>query len=130
MKTQTFKTLFFIFIFCCITGLSGTGMAKDFIYVPVNNALHIIDCDTDTIVKTVTYNDYIIGSAFSPDKKRYYLNAIHSIYAIDTETNTLVDTYKFSSELSKVDILAFGVSNDSKELYLSCSIVKKGVSLI
>ena len=129
MKTQItiriYRALFFLFIFCCITGIAGTGTAKDFIYVPVSNALHVIDCDTDTIVKTVPYNDYILGSAFSPDKKRYYLNSIHSVYAIDTATNTLVDTYKFSSELSKVDILAFGVSNDSKYLYLSCSIVKK-----
>ncbi len=99
--------------------------AKDFLYVPAVNALQVIDCDSDTIVETLSYNDYIVSAMLSPDGKKYYLNAIHSIYVIDTETNTLIDTYKFSSELNKVDILGFSVSADGSKLYLSCSIVKK-----
>jgi DNA-binding beta-propeller fold protein YncE len=125
MKHKIYNALFSVLIFCCIIGVSGYAIAKDFIYVPASNALHIIDCDTDTIIKTVNYNDYIIGAALSPNKKRYYLNALHSIYAINTKTNELVDTYKFSSELSKVDVLGFAVSADSKKLYMSCSITKK-----
>ncbi len=125
MKHKIYKALLFVLIFCCVIGIPVSGIAKDFIYVPVSNALHIIDCETDTIVKTIDYNDYILGSAFSPDKKRYYLNAVHSIYAIDIKTNTLSDIYKFSSELSKVDVLGFSVSADGKKLYLSCSITKK-----
>ncbi len=99
--------------------------AKDYIYAVVNNGLQVIDCDTDTIIKTIRYNDFIINTAYSADGKRYYLNAVHSIYAIDTTTNTLVDTYSFSSELSKVSIFGTSVSNDGKKLYLCCSIVKK-----
>jgi hypothetical protein len=99
--------------------------AKDFLYVPSVNTLQIIDCDSDTVVDSLSYNDYIISAMLSPDGKRYYLNAVHSIYVVDTETNTLVDTHKFSTELNKVDILGFSVSNDGKQLYLSCSIVKK-----
>ncbi|MBW1649613.1 MAG: hypothetical protein JRJ44_02835 [Deltaproteobacteria bacterium] len=123
MKFKLYKILFSAIIFCFI--VSHASIAKDYIYAPVSNALHVIDCDTDTIVKTVNYNDYITGAAFSPNKKRYYLNAFHSIYAINTATNELTDTYKFSSELSKVDILGFTVSADSKKFYLSCSITKK-----
>ena len=99
--------------------------AKDFLYVPSVNTLQVIDCDSDTIVETLSYNDYIVSAMLSPDGKKYYLNAFHSIYVIDTETNTLIDTYKFSSDLNKVDILGFSVSADGTQLYLSCSIVKK-----
>jgi DNA-binding beta-propeller fold protein YncE len=99
--------------------------AKDFIYTPVSNGLQIIDCDTDSIIKSIPYNDYIFGATFSPDGTRYYLNAIHSVYVIDTTTNTLVDTYSFSSELSRVSIFGMTVSNDGKKLYMCCSIVKK-----
>lgn len=99
--------------------------AKDYIYAVVNNGLQVIDCNTDTVIKTIRYNDFIIGTACAPDGKRYYLNAIHSIYAIDTTSNTLTDTYSFSSELSKVSIFGLTVSNDGKKLYICCSIVKK-----
>lgn len=101
-------------------------MAKDFLYVPVSNALQIVDCETDTIVKTVpVYNDYIMQSTYSPDGKRYYLSAQHSIYVFDTASNEMVDTFKFSTELSKVTITGLAVSTDNKNLFLSTNIVKK-----
>ncbi len=99
--------------------------AKDFLYVPSVNTLQIIDCDSDTVVEKLHYNDYIISAMLSPDGRKYYLNAVHSIYVVDTESNTLVDTHRFSSELNKVDILGFSVSGDGKQLYMSCAIVKK-----
>jgi hypothetical protein len=101
-------------------------MAKDYLYVPVSNALQVIDCETDTVIKTLpVYSDYIMQSAYSHDAKRYYLNAQHSIYVFDTTSHSLVDTYKFSTELSKVTIIGFTVSPDNKKLYLSVNIVKK-----
>ncbi len=103
----------------------ATVKGKDYIFVPVSNALQIIDAETDTIIKTIHYDDYIIGAGFSPDKKRYYMNAFHSIYAVDTATMELVDTYRFSSRLSKVTVSGFGISEDNRKLYISCSIVKK-----
>ena len=108
-----------------IASLCAPAQAKDYIYVPAVNSLEIIDCDSDTVVKSVPYNDYILGSVPSPDGKRYYLNAVHSIYAIDTQTDELIDTFKLSSELNKVDVLGMGISADGKHLYLSCSITKK-----
>jgi WD40 repeat protein len=36
-----------------------------------------------------------------------------------------VDTYPFSTELSKVSIFGINISNDGKKLFLCCSIVKK-----
>ena len=98
---------------------------KDYFYVPINNALHIIDGATDTIVKTIPYNDYIIGGTFSPDGRRYYANALHSIYVFDTTKQELVDTYRFSTELSKVLVGGFGVSEDNRSLYIISFIVKK-----
>ena len=114
-----------IITFILMTFVSQGAWAKDFIYTPVSNGLQIIDCDTDTIIKTIRYNDYISTSAFSPNGERYYLNAGHSVYVIDTTTNTMIDTYSFSSELSKVTAFGLTISSDGKKLYLCCSIVKK-----
>jgi hypothetical protein len=110
---------------CCFLVSVPGVCAKDFVYVPVNNALHVIDCETDTIIETIPYNDYIVTAAYSPDGSRYYLNAFHSVYAIDTRANELIDTYNFSTELSKTDVFGIAVSQDGKRLYLSTWIVKK-----
>lgn len=110
---------------CCALAAVPGVLAKDFIYVPVTNALHVIDCETDTIVETIPYNDYIVTAAYSPDGGKYYLNAFHSVYAIDTKTNKLIDTYKLSTESSKTDVFGIAVSQDGKKLYLSTWIVKK-----
>lgn len=104
---------------------AATAGARDYVYAVVNNAVQVIDCETDTVIKTVEFNDFIINSACASDGKRLYLNAIHSVYALDTATNTLVDTYPFSTELSKVSIFGMNISDDGKKLFLCCSIVKK-----
>ncbi len=108
-----------------LMGWAAPVLAKDYIYAPCVNNLNIIDCELDAVVKTIPYNDYIVNAAYSPDGKKYYLNAFHSIYAIDTTTDKLVDTFKFSTELSKVTIIGFQVSHDGSKLYLSCAITKK-----
>jgi len=125
MKLCKMKVMLPLILLCCFMGISFPAMAKDFLYIPCVNALQVIDCESDTVVKTIPYNDYILNAAYSSDGKRYYLNAIHSIYVIDTVANKLIDTHKISSELSKVDIFGMAVSGDDKKLYLSCSIVKK-----
>ncbi|SDU41023.1 hypothetical protein [Desulfobacula phenolica] len=114
-----------IITFILMTLVSQGAWAKDFIYAPISNGLQIIDCDTDTIIKTIPYNDTILSAAFSPDGKRYYLNAVQSVYVIDTATDKLIDTLSFSSELSKVSVFGITVSNDGKKLYMCCSITKK-----
>jgi DNA-binding beta-propeller fold protein YncE len=78
------------------------------------------------VVKTINaYDDYIVSGGHSADGKRFYACGWESIYAIDTKTNELIDTYNFSSPLSKVAVGGFGVSNDGEKLYLAASIVKK-----
>ncbi len=110
----------------CTALLCSPLLAKDYLYVPVSNALQIIDCDTDTVVKTLpVYNDYIMQATYSHDGKRYYASAQHSVYAFDTASQTLADTYRFSTELSKVTIVGIAVSPDNGRLYLSANIVKK-----
>lgn len=125
MKIRTPLAAFALCAVFLLTGAVAAFAAKDYIYVPVSNSLHVIDCETDTIVETIHYNDYIVQAAHSPDGKRYYLNAWHSIYVIDTTTNKLIDTHKFSSDLSRVTVLGFAVAQDGKKLYLSCAITKK-----
>jgi len=98
---------------------------KDYIYASVSNALHIIDGDTDSVIKTIPHEDYIMGGGFSPDKSRYYMNAFHSIHVVDTATMELIDTYRFSSDLSRVFVAGFTISEDRKTMYLSCTIAKK-----
>lgn len=126
MRLKQSRTALIPVVTCVLMLLVAQGAAaRDFIYAPVSNALQIIDCETDTVIKKIPYNDYIISAAFSPDGTRYYLNAFHSVYVVDTTTDTLIDTYSFSSELSKVSVFGITVSADGKQLYLCCSIVKK-----
>ncbi len=72
--------------------------------MPCSNYLHIIDCDTDTVVKTLSYNDYIIGCVASDDGKRFYLNAWRSVYVVDTDKNQIIDRYDFWTELNRVNV--------------------------
>lgn len=101
------------------------AMAKDLLYVPVSNHLHIVDCDKDQIIKTITYNDYILNSAYSPDGSRYYLNAEDKVHIIDTDKNLLVDTIPFSTPLNKVVLQGIAVSMDGSKLFLTGNITKK-----
>lgn len=114
-----------LLIFGCICCLSLPAAAKEYLFTPVNNACQVIDCETNKVIKSIPYNDYILTSQVSKDGKRIYLNAFHSFYAIDTAKMELVDTYKFSAELSKVTVLGFDVSEDGEKLFLSCAIAKK-----
>jgi len=126
MRPKTQKALLLLAVMCGVCGFSGRAVAVDFLYVPVNNAVEVIDCSTDTVIKTIpAYDDYIVTAAYSPDGKRFYACGWESIYAIDTATNELVETYNFSSDLSKVAIGAFAVSNDGSKFYLAAGIVKK-----
>jgi hypothetical protein len=119
------KMIWSVIIFGCICCLSFPAAAKDYLFTPVNNACQVIDCDTNKIIKSIPYNDYIVNSQTSKDGKRMYLNAWQCIYVIDTVKMELVDTYKFSAELSKVTVLGFDVSEDGEKLFLSCAIAKK-----
>jgi DNA-binding beta-propeller fold protein YncE len=102
------------------------ALAKDYLYVPSSNELVVIDTETDTIVKTVAFNDYVVMIARSPDGKRMYLNAWHSIYVLDTQTNEIIDQYQFWSDLNRVVILmGIAVSPDNNFLYMSTMITKK-----
>lgn len=99
--------------------------AKEYIFVPTVKGLDVVDCETGAVIKGARYSDYIMGASYSPDGSRYYLNAIHSIFVIDTKTFQLVDTHRFSTDLSRVTVGAFAVSNNGKQLFMTCQIVKK-----
>ena len=106
--------------------LPSRALAGDLLHVAVNNAIEVIDCETDIIIETIpAYNDFIMTGAYSPDGSRFYANGFESIYEVDTTTHQLLDTYRFSSHLNKVTIWAFAVSNDGSKLYLGATIVKK-----
>ena len=124
------KILFSIVLVCCLVGLSFPVMAKDYMYVPSNNNLHIVDCDTDTVVKTIPFNDYIVGAIPSPDGKRLYMNSWHAVYEVDTQTNQIAEIHGFWSDLNRVTIMpGIAVSADNKFLYLSVSITKKKLNI-
>jgi len=130
MNRNLVKVLFYIVMFCCLVGPALPVMAKDYLYVPSSNNLHIVDCETDTVVKTIPFNDYIIGAIPSPDGKRFYMNSWHSIYEVDTQTNQIVDNHEFWSDLNRVTImLGIAVSPDSNFLYMSASITKKKLNI-
>jgi DNA-binding beta-propeller fold protein YncE len=124
------RMLFFLILLCCILGLTYPAMAKDFIYAPVLNNLQIVDCDTDTVVKTIPYDDYIVNACFSPDGKRYYMNSWRNIYVVDTDRQELIDTYKFFTELTRVTLMiGMTVSQDNNTLYLNTTVAKKKLNV-
>jgi hypothetical protein len=114
-----------LWILAFVWVFQGRAMAADYIFVPTVKGLDVVDCQTGKVVQGARYSDYVLNAGYSPDGKRYYLNALHSIFAVDVKTFKLVDTYKFSTDLSRVTIFASAVSNDCKKLYISCQIVKK-----
>ena len=124
------KTLFLAVTLLLTLGLTTPAAAKDYLYVPCSNYLHIIDCDTDTVVKTLSYNDYIIGCASSNDGKRFYLNAWRSIYVVDTDKNQIIDRFEFWSELNRVNVASvFSVAPDGKHLYMVWMVTKKKMNV-
>ena len=130
MRKLSRISLFLMFTVLVTLLLVTVAIAKDYLYVPCDNALDIIDMSSDTIVKTIKYRGYIVGARFSPDGKRYYLNYWRGLYVIDTERNELIDNIKFWSDLNRVTIQpCFDVSNDGKKLYLSVLIVKKRLNV-
>lgn len=110
--------------------LSQSATAKDYLYVPSSNHLQVIDCERDAIIKTVTFNDYIINGIPSPDGKRYYMNAWQSVYEVDTESNEIAEIHQFWTDLNRVAVMpGIAVSPNSKYLYLSVSITKKKLNI-
>ena len=130
MRHRRNNIILMLVVVCFLVGLSPAVLAKDYIYVPSVNHLQIIDCDSDTIVKTITFNDYIVNGIPSPDGKRYYMNALHSVYAVDTQSQQIVDNYPLWSDLNRVVVMpGIAVSPDNKFLYLSVTITKKKLNI-
>jgi hypothetical protein len=130
MKLLSRKDLFLIFLLFLAAGLAGPATAKDYLYVPCSNYLHIIDCETDTVVKTLSYNDYIIGCVASDDGKRLYINAWRSVYVVDTDKNLIIDRYDFWTELNRINVgAAMAVSRDGKYLYMIWMVTKKKMNV-
>ena len=133
MRQKMHRILFSLVMFFCILGLASSAMAKDYLFAPTLAGLSVIDCDTDTVIKNVEYPGqrcYIVGARMAPDGKRYYLNYWHGIYVFDTDKMEFVENHQLSTDLSKTIVMpSFGISNDSKKLYLSVQIVKKKLNI-
>lgn len=130
MRIKADKIFLAFVMVWCLVSLSPLAMAKDYLYVPCSNYLHIIDCETDTIIKTISYNDYIISAAASADSKRLYLSSWHSVYVVDTEKDVILDRIDFWSDLNRFHVMhGFDVSNDGNFLYLSAMITKKKLNV-
>lgn len=113
-----------------VLGMVSAAAAKDYLYIPGTNMLHIVDCETDTVVKTVPYNDYMVNATPSQDGKRYYMNNWRSVTVLDTQTDKIIDRHEFWSELNRVYVNpGIAVSVDGNYLYLSLVIAKKKLNV-
>ena len=70
MKTSSNRVLFSTFLVLGVLALAWPAVAKDYLYAPGPNLLSIVDCETDTVVKTVPYEGYIVDATPSQDGKR------------------------------------------------------------
>lgn len=124
------RSMLAIALATALLGLCAPAGAKDFLYVPGANYLSIVDCDTDSVVKTLQYNDYVIGCSPSFDAKYFFINGWRNIYVVDTKTDTIVDTLTFWSELSRVNVVCNPApSPDGNSLYMIWSVVKKKLNV-
>jgi DNA-binding beta-propeller fold protein YncE len=124
MKSKHNRVIF-LWALVITAAIQLPALAADYIFVPTVKGLDVVNCETGQVSEGARYSDYVLNASYSPDGRRYYLNALHSIFAVDVKTFKLVDTYKFSTDGSRVTISASAVSNDGRNLYLSCQITKK-----
>ncbi|MEW6439380.1 MAG: hypothetical protein AB1640_00445 [bacterium] len=113
------RIVFSMVVVLAVLGLCMPATAKDFLYVPGANHVSVVDCTTDTVVKTIDIKDYVIGCAPSFDNKRFYVNGWRNIYVIDTTTDQVIDKLTFWTDLNRVNI--FGnpsPSLDGNSLYM------------
>jgi hypothetical protein len=130
MKANVRRALASVAAVLGVLGLFLPAMAKDYLYVPGPDLLSIIDCETDTVVKTVRYEGYIVDATPSQDGKRYYMNNWRAVYELDTKTDRIVHKHEFWSELNRVYIQpGIAVSVDGNYLYLSLVIAKKQLNV-
>lgn len=130
MHHYKIKVLFPVILAAVILALPFTALCKDFLYIPGANMLQILDCEKDVIIKDVPYTGFTVSSLPSPDGKRFYMNNQRLIYVVDTDTNEIVDTYTFWSDLNRITVNpAIGISEDGSKLYMSCHIVKKKLNI-
>ena len=130
MKTCSNRMLFSMLLVLGVLALGLPAVAKDYLYSPGPNLLSIVDCEADTVVKTVPYKGYIVDATPSQDGKRYYMNNWRVIYVLDTQTDQIIDTHEFWSELNRVYIQpGIAVSVDGNYLYMSLIIAKKKLNV-
>lgn len=131
MRHNLTRIVFALAAVLCAIGMALPAMAaRDYLYAPCVNNLYVIDCTTDTIVKTIHYNDYIVGCTPSQDGKRFYMTSWKSIYVVDTDKNVLLDKIDFFTDLNRVTIApGIAVSPDNKFLYMSVNITKKKLNI-
>ncbi|MEW6439382.1 MAG: hypothetical protein AB1640_00455 [bacterium] len=124
------KSLVSVALTMALLAVALPASAKDFLYVPGPNLLQVIDCDTDTVVDTVSYDGFIVNATPSQDGKRYYMNNWRTIYVVDTQTNRLIDKHEFWSDLNRVYVMpGIAVSLDGNYLYLSLVVAKKKLNV-
>ncbi len=124
------NALFLAFALLAALGLVAPATGKDYLYVPCSNYLHIIDCDSDTVVKTLSYNDYVISAIASDDGKRYYINAWRSVYVVDTDKQQIIDRFEFWTPMNMVNVGAgLAASPDRRYLYMVWMITKKKMNV-
>jgi len=124
------RVMFPIAVAMAVLGLCMPAAAKDFLYAPGPNTLSIIDCDTDTVVKTLPLHDYIIGCSPSNDGKRFYICGWRNIYVVDTTTDKIVDEYQFWSDLNRVNVFGNPApSVDGNSIYMIWCVTKKKLNI-
>ena len=114
----------FIILFTLLL-IPSVVYAKDYIYAACSNVLHVIDCETDTVVDKIRYNDYIAEGEPSKDGNNYYMHNWHKIYNVNTNKNEIVDIYRFETDTTDFFIGDIAVSQNNQNLYISSVITKR-----
>jgi hypothetical protein len=113
-----------------VLGFCLPAGAKDFLYIPGADHVSIVDCTTDTVVKTLRFQGYVIGCTPSMDGKRFYFTDWRSVYVVDTTADEIVDRFDFWSDLNRVSVMASPApSADDNYLYMNWMVTKKKLNV-
>lgn len=104
----------------CLAAMVGPAHAKELIFTEGNNAVEVIDTDSDEIVANIPIDGFVRETVWTKDNKFMYITAKrHVISKIDLQQLKVVKTFDANQDGWKRNIWGFVLANDGKSAYIN-----------
>jgi len=105
-------------IFLCLLAMSGLAVAKDLILVTGHDVLHVVDGDTDELIKEIPVEGFLREAIVGNDKKYVYTtNGRHTLHTVDLEQGKVVRSMQFDKDGWERHIYGFKIDSQGKTGY-------------